>query len=213
MRNFLKKFPWLRIIYSLLAITVVNLILAYHFLTPPVEHEPTTFWPIVFYSKLIIPLTLFLPAGFLFTIAVSLLRKKWMEAFASLLVMLIVTYFSFGLLLFSGTFELVDSLKMEDEIVHLATISDLEGGSYFALCSEKEGKGICDYFFSEYPSLPNRAPELNNEPSTKNITVSLQEITIYKYDGNFPGRCIVASETLRAESISGDCGSYYHGGK
>jgi hypothetical protein len=210
MKNTLKQFPWLPIFYSLLAITIVNLMLAFYFLTPPLEGELTTFWPIIFYNKLFFPLALFLSVGFLFAIVVYLLRKKWVAAITSFFVMLIIA-FSFIGLLFNYNFTLTDSLKLELETVHLGVVGNLDGGNFLAFCSERAGKGTCDYFFTQY--WIKGSPELNIEPDTKNITVSLQGITIYKYRGNFPGRCIVASETLLSEGVSGNCGSYYHGGK
>jgi hypothetical protein len=202
----MKKFPWLRIFYSLLVIALVNLILAYHFLTPPGENEPILFWPIILYSKLIVPLVLFIPLGFLCTIGVYLLRRKWMAAFASILVLIVATYVSFVGFLFSESFDLVDNVKIEDETFHLGAVSNLDGGLFFAFCSEKEGLGTCDYFFTQYwlPGLP----ELKLDTETQEVLVTLQNTTIYQYNGRFPGRCIASAE----EFVSGSCEIYYHGG-
>ncbi|VAW31601.1 hypothetical protein MNBD_CHLOROFLEXI01-4473 [hydrothermal vent metagenome] len=212
LRNVLKRIPWLLIIYSLLVLAAINLVLAKHFLTPPAESTLTTFWPIVFYSKLFIPLILFLPVGFLFTIGIYLIRKKWMEAFASFLVLFVVILFLFGLL-FSSNLWFIDTIQMEEETIYLGAVGNNDGGRYLTFCSEKEGKGICDDFFIEYwYEGTSETLELNIEPNTKTVIVTMKGITIYKYDGHFPGRCDVASEILWAADISGDCGSYYHGG-
>jgi hypothetical protein len=129
-----------------------------------------------------------------------------MEAFASFLVMLMVTYLSLSVLFSFSIFELIDSLQIDTETVHVGAVGNLDGGNFLAFCSEREGKGTCEYFFTQY--WLDGSPKLNLETDSKNVLVSLQDTIIYQYDGRFPGRCIVTAEKL----VSGNCGSYFHGG-